>query len=118
MTADERDRLADRVEAAGPDSLWATTGGPRRDIQRIDPATGRVVATVPVRGVRRMAFGLGALWASTDAKLYRLDPNNARVVGAPVALQAPSVALAVGEGSIWVGEHGRETAITRVDLAS
>jgi streptogramin lyase len=104
------------IVAAGPDSLWATTDGRRRDVHRIDPATGRVVATVPVPGVRRMAFGLGALWASTDAKLYRLDPNSAQVVGAPVALQAPSVALAVGAGSIWVGEQGRDTAITRLDL--
>jgi hypothetical protein len=87
------------------------------ELQRVDPAIGRVAATVPVPGFRRMAFGHGAPWVSTDARLYRLDPSNARVVGAPVALQAPSVALAVGEGGIWVGEHGRETAITRLDLA-
>jgi len=56
-----------------------------------------------------MAFGHGVLWVSTDARLYRLDPSNARVVGASVPLQAASVALAVVEG--------RETAITRLDLA-
>jgi hypothetical protein len=104
-----------RVVAAGPDSLWVTTGNPTTGLHRIDPS-GRVLATVPVKGIRAMALGQGALWASTDAELYRLDPGDARAVGAPVPLEAPSVALAVGEGGIWVGERGRDTVITRFNL--
>jgi hypothetical protein len=108
------------VVAAGPDSLWVGSDNPLANLHRVDPGSGRVVATVPVPGVKWMAFGLGALWAATDAKLYRLDPNSARVVGAPVALQGPTAALAVGEGSIWVGQRateGRDSAITRLNLA-
>jgi hypothetical protein len=103
------------VVAAGAGALWGTDR-PRADVKRIDPATGRVLASVPVPGISRMAFGSGALWASTETKLYRLDPNSAQVVGAPVTLQGASTALAVGEGSIWVGEQGRQSAITRLDL--
>jgi hypothetical protein len=103
------------VVAAGPDSLWAGAEDPPANLRRVDPATGRDLATVPVPGVTRLAFAPGAVWACTDAKLYRLDPNSAQVVGTPVALEAPPAALAVGEGSIWVGEGGRETAIVRFD---
>ena len=106
---------AHRVVAAGPDSLWVTTDNPSIGIRRIDPVSGRVIATVPVTEIRAMALGEGALWASTNAALYRLDPGDARVVGAPVPLEAPSVAMAVGEGGIWVGQDGRETFITRFD---
>jgi sugar lactone lactonase YvrE len=103
------------VVAAEAGALWGTDN-PRADVQRIDPATGRVLATVPVERVSQVAFGSGALWASTDTKLYRLDPNSAQPVGAPVALQDASTALAVGEGSIWVGEQGRESGIVRLNL--
>jgi hypothetical protein len=108
---------AQTVVAAGPDSLWATTDNPSTGIRRIDPASGQVIATVPVQEIRAMALGQEALWVSTNAELYRLDPGDARVVGAPVPLEAPSVAVAVGEGGIWVGEQGRETFITRFDPA-
>jgi streptogramin lyase len=108
---------AQAVLAAGAGALWVTTDNPPTAIHRIDPGSGRVVATLPDPEVRRMAFGSGALWALTDARLYRVDPNSARVVGAPVALpQDSSGALAVGEGGIWVAEPGTETAITRLNL--
>jgi hypothetical protein len=108
---------AQDVVAAGPDSLWVTADNPSTGIHRIDPANGRVLATipVPVKEIRALALGQGALWVSTTAELYRLDPGDARVVGAPVPLEAPSVALAVGEGGIWVLESGRETFIARLD---
>ena len=64
-----------------------------------------------------MASGSSAHPVVYQAELYRLDPGNARVVGAPAPLAAPSVAVAVGEGGIWVGEQGRETFITRFDPA-
>jgi hypothetical protein len=109
---------AQSVVAVGPDSLWVTFDNPATGIHRIDPVSGRVLATIPVptRGIRAVVLGQGALWVSTDAELYRLDPDDAREVGAPVPLEAPSVAIALGEGGIWVGERGRETFITRFNL--
>lgn len=106
---------AQSVVAVGPDSLWVTTDNPSTGIHRVDPASGRVLATVPVPRVMQMEFGFGALWASTDTELYRLDPNTAQVVGEPVALQDPWFALAVGEGGIWVGEHSLAATIARLD---
>jgi ligand-binding sensor domain-containing protein len=109
---------AQSVVAVGPDSLWVTFDNPATGIHRIDPASGRVLATILVstKGIRAVVLGQGALWVSTDAELYRLDPGDARAVGAPVPLEAPSVAIALGEGGIWVGERGRETFITRFNL--
>jgi hypothetical protein len=74
--------------AAGPDSLWADTQDPLANLRRVDPATGRVLATVAVPRITRVASAPGAVWACSDAKLYRLDPNSGQVVGAPVALEA------------------------------
>jgi hypothetical protein len=105
---------AQSVVAAGPDSLWVTIDSPYTAIHRIDPASGRALAPIPVQGIMAIAFGHGALWVATNDELYRLDPSNARVVGPLRRLEATAVALAAGEG-IWVGQSGRETFITRFD---
>jgi sugar lactone lactonase YvrE len=84
---------AQAVVAAGAGGLWVTIDDPPTAIHRIDPATGRVIATLPDPEIRRMAFGSRALWAVTAARLFRLDPNSAQVLGAPVALpRIPRVA--------------------------
>jgi streptogramin lyase len=91
-----------------------------------------VVATIRIPNGVLIAFGLGTLWVAQDAstmgtqdgpertkpgKLYRIDPTSNRVLGRPVPL--PGVAptgLAVGEGTVWVGEQDR-TTLTRFNLA-
>jgi hypothetical protein len=110
------------VMAVGGGALWGTFANNADDagVQRVDPATGRVVATVRIPYGVLMAFGLGTLWVAQDAptvmsgggeqatvkpgKLYRIDPGNNRVLGRPVPLPgiAPT-AIAVGEGAAWVG---------------
>lgn len=107
-------------------------------MQRVDPCSGRVVATVRLRCCGVMAFGLGTLWLAgveeptitpggnqpakpKPGRLYRIDPGNNRVLGRPVPLPgiAPT-ALAVGEGAVWVGEldrQGRAKTLTRFNLA-
>jgi hypothetical protein len=120
------------VMAVGGGSLWGTFADSAGDVgvQRVDPSTGRVVATVRIRCCVVMAFGLGTLWLAGEeeptitaggnepgkpkpAKLYRIDPANNRVLGRPVPLPgiAPT-ALAVGEGAVWVGELDRKTLTT------
>ena len=127
-------RGADDVMAVGAGSLWGTFATSAKDagVQRLDPATGRVVATITIPYGVLMRFGLGTLWVAQDApstssgagepakikpgKLYRIDPTSNRVLGRPVPLPgiAPT-ALAVGEGAVWVGELDRKT-ITRFNL--
>jgi hypothetical protein len=123
------------VRAVGAGSLWGTFANSADDagVQRIDPVTGRVVATIRIPYGVLIAFGLGTLWVAQDAstitsggnqpdrtkpgRLYRIDPANNRVLGRPVPLPgiAPT-ALAVGEGAVLVGELDRKT-LTRFDLA-
>jgi hypothetical protein len=118
------------VRAVGGGSLWGTYANSAEDagVQRIDPVTGQVAATIRIPNGVLIAFGLGTLWVAQDAsttldgnrtkpgKLYRIDPGNNRVLGRPVPLPgiAPT-ALAVGEGAVWVGELDRKT-VTRFNL--
>jgi DNA-binding beta-propeller fold protein YncE len=122
------------VMAVGGGALWGTFANSADDagVQRIDPATGRVVATITIPHGVVMAFGLGTLWVAQDAstimgtkgepdrtrpgRLYRIDPTSNRVLGRPVPLPgiAPT-ALAVGEGAILVGELDG-TTLTRFNL--
>jgi hypothetical protein len=127
-------RVSD-VRAVGAGSLWGTYANNAADagVQRIDPVTGQVVATIRIPNGVLIAFGLGTLWIAQDAssitsggnepdrtepgKLYRIDPTSNRVLGQPVPL--PGIAptgLAVGEGTVWVGEQDR-TTLTRFNLA-
>jgi virginiamycin B lyase len=122
------------VRAVGAGALWGSYANSAADagVQRIDPVTGQVVATIRIPNGVLIAFGLGTLWVAQDAssiasggnqpdrtrpgKLYRIDPATNRVLGRPVPLPgiAPS-ALAVGEGAVWVGELDGKT-LTRFNL--
>jgi hypothetical protein len=123
------------VRAVGAGSLWGAYANSADDagVQRVNPGTGRVVATIRIPYGVLIAFGLGTLWVAQDmptttsggnelakmkpGKLYRIDPATNRVLGRPVTLPgiAPT-ALAVGEGAVWVGELDRKT-LTRFNLA-
>jgi hypothetical protein len=123
------------VRAVGAGALWGAYADSADDagVQRVDPVTGRVVATIRIPYGVLIAFGLGTLWVAQDAstitsggnepdrtrpgRLYRIDPGNNRVLGRPVPLPgiAPT-ALAVGEGAVWVGELDQMT-LTRFNLA-
>jgi DNA-binding SARP family transcriptional activator/streptogramin lyase len=96
----------------GAGSLWSvsSTGA----LTRIDPATGKVIATIGLGIVRAggLAFGEGSLWI-TDANsplLLRIDPAVNEVVDR-FCLPTEGVVttltggVAVGAGSVWVG-HG------------
>jgi hypothetical protein len=122
------------VMAVGGGALWGTYANSADDagVQRVDPGTGRVVATIRIPYGVVMAFGLGTLWVAQDAsttvgtpdepdrtkpgRLYRIDPGSNRVLGRPVPLPgiAPT-ALAVGEGAVLVEELDRKT-LTRFNL--
>jgi hypothetical protein len=122
------------VRAIGGGSLWGTYANSAADagVQRIDPVTGQVVATIRIPNGVLIAFGLGTLWVAQDAssitsggnepdrtepgKLYRIDPATNMVLGRPVPL--PGIAptgLAVGEDAVWVGEQDGKT-LTRFNL--
>ena len=108
------------IQAAGAGSLWT----PR--VQRIDPATGNVIASVPVPGTARgsgnganqVTFWSGSAWALTATRsllLLRIDPAANQVTGNPVPVGKPlpagydtePTAIAAGPSGLWVVDFSR-----------
>ncbi len=85
--------------ADGDGTLWVTDNDGA--VARIDPATGSVLASIPLAGAPRdPGYAFGALWVANgaDGILYRIDPATNAVSG--------TVSLAPG---IWTVEQvGRE----------
>jgi hypothetical protein len=122
------------VMAVGGGALWGTFANDADDagVQRVDPSTGRVVATIRIPNGVVMTFGLGTLWVAQDpptvmsgggeqatvkpGKLYRIDPTSNRIMGRPVPLPGFALTpLAAGEGAVWIGEQDGRT-LTRFNL--
>jgi DNA-binding SARP family transcriptional activator/streptogramin lyase len=99
--------------AAG--SLWVpSAAGP---VSRIDPATGRILARIPV-SVVPLTFGFLTVWGTTlDHRLVRIDLQTNRVVWS-LRLASGSNSwvdeLAIGYGSLWVAVADSGTLL-RVD---
>jgi virginiamycin B lyase len=75
-------------------------------VTRIDPATDRVVATIPVpRGAYSVAAADGAVWVTgaIDRAVARIDPATNRVA-ATIPLDGSPVDVAVGSVGVWVVE--------------
>ena len=115
--------------AVGPDAVWVLNRNrlPGQDLLvRVDPATDRVVARIPVgRNAIRVAVGEGSVWVLRSsperADLVEVDPARNLVVGARQvwATGNPDGSLAeqlvVAGGSAWfVAQPG----LVRYDLRS
>jgi YVTN family beta-propeller protein len=115
--------------AVAQGALWVTSvapgdlGTPGKDtVTRIDPATGRTVATITVaRAPLDVAATPGAVWVTNSGaggdSVARIDPHTNRLSGRPVSTGASPQSLAVGGGSLWVANHDART-VTRIDQAS
>jgi YVTN family beta-propeller protein len=100
--------------AVGGGSLWVANHD-ARTITRIDLASGKVLAHIPVGSEpHRVAYGAGAAWVGNwhDGSVSRIDPQTNRVVGSPIPIGFHHAGnLVVGAGSVWV------TSDYRVDAA-
>jgi YVTN family beta-propeller protein len=103
----------------GEGGVWVQTGsiekGPRPPGRtpplptpptavRIDPTTGAVTSTIPLSHSdhARIAVGLGAVWAGNETGVITgRDPDSGEVVARISGTRRP-LALAVGEGAVWV----------------
>jgi TolB protein len=124
----------------GNRSVWALTcdqgcTGDRRHSTgralRIDPASGRIVASVALNNPSRIAVGEGYVWVISfwNGTLTRIDPATAQVA-ATIRLRLPFAVckscpgardflpfdVAVGEGAVWV-DTGRGVLV-RIDPAT
>jgi DNA-binding beta-propeller fold protein YncE len=102
-------------------------------LKRVNPQSGEVVATIPVKGgfadsLTQVASGAGSVWFSSDITemgpaeergpgdvVFRIDPHTNRVVDRiPVD---PHSGLAFGHGSVWVTSASYGT-VSRIDPQS
>jgi YVTN family beta-propeller protein len=113
--------------AVGGGSLWVANHD-ERTVTRIDLASGKVVADIPVPSEpHRVAYGAGAAWVSNwhDDSVSRIDPRMNRVVGSPIPIGAHHAGnLVVGAGGVWVTSDYRPEAaaedvvVVRIDPQS
>ena len=83
-------------------------------VERIDPATNKVSATIPMPGILpgHLAADAQGVWAFDPAgTLYRIDPTTNRLVGS-LALPGVPQGIGVGAGSVWVATNTGMLRIT------
>jgi virginiamycin B lyase len=86
-------------------SLWAADCE-HGALVRIDPSTGKVAATYPLKGGSiaeegSVGVGEGAVWvASSSSSLVRIDPKTGTQTSTP--LPVPGAGVRAGLGSVWV----------------
>jgi YVTN family beta-propeller protein len=99
--------------AVGGGSLWVANHD-ARTVTRIDPASGKVVADIPVPSEpHRAAYGASAAWVGNwhDNSVSRIDPATNRVVGSPIPIGSHHAGnLTVGAGGVWVTSDYRTNA--------
>jgi hypothetical protein len=112
--------------AAGAGSIWVAYQG-QGQVQRIDPRSDRVIATVGLRGAPSgggIAVAAGHVWVSIDSQSRRghvlvIDPRTDRVSGPPAAVGTGPGRLDAGLGSVWVQNTSGPTATaSRIDPAT
>lgn len=114
-------RTADWV-AVTADAVWVGSTGPNA-VHRIDPATNRLVATVPLPGepCAGLAVGFGRLWVPLCAahpSLAQVELNGSDLVGVTRPGPAgPEGGIAASADSIWLVTDKKGTLV-RIDPAS
>ena len=102
--------------ALGFGSAWVACRN-QSEVQRVDQATGRVVARIPLPGVSvwSVAAGEGAVWAVSlrGSTVYRIDPAANQVV-AQIVLTAGVPYIWAGGGAVWAADDDGK-AVLRID---
>lgn len=99
---------------AGEGAVWVREGG---TVQRVDPATNAVTASIAVGEGVTLAAGEGAVWApKTDSEsVARIDPGtNAVTATIPVRGIDPQ-GVATGAGAVWVAVQNAEGVPATLD---
>lgn len=127
--------LDDRLEAeigvigadfpvAAYDAVWVVAADqPEPAIERIDPETNEVVATILVPGRRcnGAVAAFDAVWACSGEGLVRIDPATNEVVSViPFPVTDAQTRLAAGAGSVWAlaGTGSVPDSVVRIDPAT
>ena len=111
---------------AGANAVWVGAHSGPPAITRIDPATGKVLATIEVGfGIHGLAVGPDSVWAVDyhGQQVVRLSPQTNQIVGKPISVPFPPYAAAASATDAWVGVAGisadanpKDDRIVRIDL--
>jgi hypothetical protein len=86
--------------AEGGGSIWVASQE-ENDVDRVEPATGRVLARIPVRAPDWLDYGSGSLWATSDVDgVERIDPGT-NTVAAVACVPEPIFRVVAGGGFAW-----------------
>lgn len=105
----------------GDGAVWAVEGnGYDQTLRRYSAQTGMIEARIPLPSPsadRGIVFDFNSVWVAgtRDGELYRIDPATNQIF-ASIELDERPLALASGEGSIWVRELGG--TVQRIDGGS
>jgi DNA-binding beta-propeller fold protein YncE len=101
--------------AVGADAVWVTVQD--LGLVRVDPATGRAVASVPGDYFFRVSVGPDAVWVSTggDGRVVRIDPSSNAVTASIPMGTGPVGDIAPTADAVWVSAS---TELLRIDPAS
>jgi serine/threonine-protein kinase len=106
--------------AAGAGSIWVAHDVEEGGVDRVDPVTGEGIDHVPLPNASAITAGRNSVWAAfggagrATRNLVRIDPRTVRATGARFAAGRDPVALALGDGSLWV-VNGAPGTLTRID---
>jgi branched-chain amino acid transport system substrate-binding protein len=102
--------------AVGPGAVWVVGDAFGRTLWRLDPASDKVAATIPLPFVPgAVAVGEGAVWVTSllGDTVSRIDPATNKIVRTiPVGLGVSDVVAAAG--AVWATSAGDRT-VTRID---
>jgi len=104
----------------GFDAVWITTTEANGSVQRIDPRTNRVTATIAVGPVPRfLAAGENGVWTLNqgDGTVSRIDPRTNAVV-ATIAAGVPGSGgdIDAGGGRVWI--RATKVLLSEIDPAT
>src|SRR5271169_6558223 len=104
------------------DSVWITGSKPY-SVQRIDPATNKVVAKVrlPGQACSGLASGFGTIWVPLCGKkpsLARIDSQTNKISASlPIGPAGPEAGITASGDSIWLVSDTKGT-LSRIDPAT
>jgi ABC-type branched-subunit amino acid transport system substrate-binding protein/tRNA A-37 threonylcarbamoyl transferase component Bud32 len=97
--------------AVGAGAVWALN--PDHTVSRIDPDTGKLVATIDV-DADKIAAGREGIWFLKESVVTQIDPRTNRV-GQKIRIGTRAgTAIAVGAGKIWVTAQ-QEGVVWRIE---
>jgi DNA-binding beta-propeller fold protein YncE len=90
-------------------SLWSSSDDV---VHRLDPATGRVLASFDTGNARDLAIGPDSVWVTTSSEVIRIDPATSHIVA---RISVPDARGVAADGGTVVATQFRTHRLVRID---